>query len=260
MTVRGLDEQKSPQELQWAASRFDVLAASIAHEVNQPLTGIVTNAGTCLRMLDADPPDAAGAREAARRALRDGRRAAEVIGCLRALFAEEPPAAELVDLNDAAREVVAASRGEPARSCVPVQMELEDDLPPVAGSRVQLEQVILNLLRNARDATAGVAPGSRRVVVRTACGGGDGVTLSVEDAGAGLDAEILDRLFRPWFTTKRAGMGIGLFVSRAIIENHRGSLHARQNDGPGATFSFSLPRAPRSRIQSGRHGPSAHPG
>ena len=255
MTLQGIEQQKGePAYGRSAGLGFGALTWSIVHEVNQPLTGVITNASTCLRMLDADPFDAVGAREAARLALRDGWRAAHVIQWLRALFAEQPTETEVVDLNDAAREVIASFRAELQRSGVAIQTELANDLPPVDGNRVQLEQVILNLVLNARDAAAGVAPSpsSRRVVLRTACDDGDGVTLSVEDAGAGLDVQNLDRLFQPGFTTKRDGMGIGLFVSRAIIEHHHGSLHARQNDGPGATFFFSLPSAPRAGIHPDR--------
>jgi signal transduction histidine kinase len=221
---------------------LDALAASIVHEVNQPLTAVIANASTCLRMLSADLPDVECAREAARRTLRDGQRAAQVIDRLRSLFAKRATKTESVDLNDAAREVIALCLSELQRNRIAVSMELAHDLPPVEGDRVQLQQVILNLLLNASDAMAGVEPSSKELVVGSECHEGDRVTLSVRDAGTGLDAQILDRLFQPLCTTKSEGMGIGLFVSRSIIENHHGSIDAKRNNGPGATFSFSLPR------------------
>jgi signal transduction histidine kinase len=222
------------------------LTASIAHEVNQPLTGIITNAGTCLRMLTAEPPDIEGARETARRTLRDGNRASEVISRLRALFSRKPPKTELVDLSEAAREVLALALSEMQRHRVMVRADLAEQLPPVAGDRVQLQQVILNLLLNAVDAMAHVDDGTRVLVVTTVQEEGDRVRLSVQDSGVGIDAKVLATLFEPFYTTKSDGMGIGLFVSRSIIESHRGCFRVTPNEGPGATFSFSVPRARRS--------------
>jgi C4-dicarboxylate-specific signal transduction histidine kinase len=221
------------------------LTASIAHEVNQPLTGIITNAGTCLRMLVAEPPDIEGARETARRTLRDGNRASEVISRLRALFRKKQVKTELVDLNEVAREVIAMSLSELQRHRVIVRSDLAESLPPVSGDRVQLQQVILNLLLNAADAMACVEDRARVLVVETAQEEGERVRLSVRDSGVGVDAPALARLFEPFHTTKVDGMGIGLFVSRSIIESHRGSFRVTPNKGPGVTFSFSLPRARR---------------
>ena len=221
------------------------LSASIAHEVNQPLSGIITNASTCLRMLAADPPNVEGARETARRTIRDGNRASDVITRLRALFAKKDAATEPVDLNEAAREVIALSLSELQRSRVILRAELADDLPPVTGDRVQLQQVILNLLRNASDAMSGVDDRPRQLVIRTERDEGDRVRLTVQDAGVGFDPQAADRLFEAFYTTKSGGMGIGLSVSRSIIESHQGRLWAAPNDGPGATFSFSIPREPR---------------
>ena len=222
------------------------LTASIAHEVNQPLTGIITNAGTCLRMLSAEPPDIEGARDTARRTLRDGNRASEVISRLRALFRKKEPKAELVDLNEATSEVIALSLSELQRHRVTLRTDLADELPPVVGDRVQLQQVILNLLLNAVDAMARVEDGARVLVVTTVHEEGDRVRLSVRDSGVGVERQVLARLFEPFYTTKSDGMGIGLFVSRSIIESHRGSLRVTANDGPGVTFSFSVPHARRS--------------
>jgi PAS domain S-box-containing protein len=221
-----------------------MLTASIAHEVNQPLSGIVTNASTCLRMLTLDPPNVDGARETARRTIRDGNRASDVITRLRALFSKKHTVAERMDLNDATREVIALSLSELQRNRVTLRSELAADLPLVTGDRVQLQQVILNLLRNASDAMNTVHDRPRELLIRTERDEGDRVLLSVKDAGIGFDPLTADRLFETFYTTKNDGMGVGLCVSRSIIESHRGRLWATLNDGPGATFSFSLPRGP----------------
>ncbi|HEY8166304.1 MAG TPA: PAS domain-containing protein [Gemmatimonadaceae bacterium] len=222
---------------------LSALTASIAHEVNQPLSGIITNAGTCLRMLDANPPNVDGARETARRTIRDGNRASDVITRLRALFSRKEFVLEPLDLNEATREVIALSLSELQRNRVIVQSELADDLPPIKGDRVQLQQVILNLLRNASDAMSAVDDRPRELVIRTEQDENDRVRLAVQDVGVGLDAHDVEKLFAPFYTTKSDGMGIGLSVSRSIIERHSGRLSAVPNAGPGATFSFSIPRS-----------------
>jgi signal transduction histidine kinase len=219
------------------------LTASIAHEVNQPLSGIITNASTCLRMLDADPPNVDGARQTAQRTIRDGHRASDVITRLRALFTKKDITIESVDLNEAARDVIALSLTELQRNQMILRSELADDLPLVAGDRVQLQQVILNLLRNGSDAMSEVADRPRQLIVRTERDQGDHVRLSVKDAGVGFGPQGLDKVFEPFYTTKNGGMGIGLAVSRSIIESHHGRLWATPNNGPGATFSFSIPCA-----------------
>ena len=224
---------------------MSTLTASMAHEVNQPLSGIITNASTCLRMLDADPPNLDGARETARRTIRDGNRASDVITRLRALFINKEFAPEPLDLNDATREVITLSLSEIQGSGVVVQSELADDLPSVKGDRVQLQQVILNLLRNALDAMAGVDDRPRQLMIRTQSEE-DRVRVSVRDAGVGVDPQTMNKLFDAFYTTKSDGMGVGLSVSRSIIERHRGRLWAEPNDGPGATFSFSIPRGAES--------------
>ncbi len=217
------------------------LTASIAHKVNQPLSGIITNAGTCLRMLAATPPNVDGARETARRTIRDGNRAADVIARLRALFSKRTAAIEPVDLNEAAREVIALLWSDVQRARVILRTELADGLPLVGGDRIQLQQVIMNLLRNAVDAMSGVNDRPRRLVIRTEADEGDHVRLSVQDAGVGFGAEGAERIFDAFYTTKSDGMGIGLSVSRSIIDRHRGRLWADLNHGPGATVSFSIP-------------------
>src|SRR4030095_8157903 len=221
---------------------LSALTASIAHEVNQPLAGIITNAGTCLRM-DAVPPNIAGARETARRTIRDGTRASDVMARLRALFSKKEFTLEPLDLNEATREVIALSANELQRHRVILHAELAKRLPLVAGDRVQLQQVILNLLRNGADAMVDVHDRPRHLLIRSECNSGDRVRFNVRDVGVARPPQGSDLLFDAFYTTKHGGMGIGLFVSRSIIERHQGRLWAEPNDdGPGATFSFSIPR------------------
>jgi C4-dicarboxylate-specific signal transduction histidine kinase len=246
VTARRLSEEardKAQSELAHVAGVMSLgtLAASIAHEINQPLSGIVTNASICQRMLAAAPPNIDGALETARRTIRDANRASEVITRLRALFSRKGTATESFDLNEAAREVIALSLSGLQRNQVVVRAELAEDLPPVAGDRVQLQQVILNLLRNASDAMSTVDDRPRELLIRTERDEGDRVRVTVKDVGGGFQPHAADRLFEAFYTTKNDGMGIGLSVSRSIIEAHRGRLWAKANDGPGSTFSFSIP-------------------
>jgi signal transduction histidine kinase len=220
---------------------LNALTASIAHEINQPLSGIITNAGTCLRMLSADPPNVEGALETARRTIRDGHRASDVIARLRALYSKKDISFESMDLSEATGEVILLCRSDLQRNRVILRTELAGDLPPIAGDRIQLQQVILNLVRNASDAMSTIDDRPRELVIRTAIDDDDRVRLSVRDAGVGIDALAADRLFEAFHTTKSDGMGMGLSVSRSIIEAHRGRLWATNNDGPGATFSFCVP-------------------
>jgi signal transduction histidine kinase len=192
-------------------------------------------------MLTSDPQNVDGAREAVRRTMRDGNRAADVVARLRALFNRNEPASESVDLNEATREVIALSLGELQNSRVVLRTELADDLPSVTADRVQLQQVVLNLLRNALDAMNTVDDRSRDLLIRTEQEEGDWVRLSVQDAGVGFDPQTTDKLFEAFYSTKNDGMGVGLSVSRSIIENHQGRLWAVPNVGAGATFLFSIP-------------------
>ena len=223
------------------AMSLGTLAAAIAHEINQPLAGIVTNTSTCQRMLAAAPPNIDGALETARRTIRDANRASEVITRLRALFNRQETVTESVDLNEATRDVIALSLSEFQRDAVVVRTELADNLPSVTGDRVQLQQVILNLLRNGADAMNAVDDRPRRLVITTGRDEGDRIRLSVKDVGVGFEPQAADRLFEDFYTTKNDGMGMGLSVSRSIIESHHGRLWAAKNDGPGSTFSFSIP-------------------
>jgi signal transduction histidine kinase len=223
------------------ATTLGVLTASIAHEVNQPLAGIINNAGTCMRMLLADPPNIEGARETTRRTIRDGNRASDVITRLRTLYSEKGVSTESMDLNDATREVASLSLSELQRNRVILRQELAEDLPLVTGDRIQLQQVILNLLRNACDAMSAVDDRPRELLLKTEVDDEEKVRLSVRDAGVGLNPQAADRLFQSFYTTKKDGMGIGLSISRSIIEAHQGRLWATANNGPGVTFSFSIP-------------------
>jgi PAS domain S-box-containing protein len=255
VTERRLSEEalsKVRSELARVArvTSLGAFTASIAHEVNQPLSGIITNASTCLRMLAADPPNIDGARETARRTIRDGNRASDVITRLRALFGKKDTSTESVDLNEATREVIALSLSELQRSRVILRADLAEDLPPVTGDRVQLQQVILNLLRNASDSMSGVDDRPRKLAIRTERDEDDRVRLTVQDTGVGFEPQVVGRLFEAFYTTKSGGMGIGLSVSRSIIESHHGRLWAAPNDGPGATFSFSIPRTPEGATDS----------
>jgi PAS domain S-box-containing protein len=254
VTARRLAEEasdKARSELAHVARvmTLGMLTASIAHELTQPLSGIVTNASTCLRMLAADPPNVEGARETARRTIRDGNRASEVITRLRALFSKKDTTTQLVNLNEAALEVIALSLADLQKNGVLLRPELADDLPLVMGDRVQLQQVILNLVLNASDAMSDVDDRPRRLVIRTERED-DRARLTVQDVGVGIEPYGVEKLFEPFYTTKGGGMGIGLSVSRSIIESHHGRLWATLNDGPGAAFSFSIPRAPEAFAQS----------
>ena len=218
-----------------------VLTAAIAHEVNQPLSGIITNASTCLRMLSSNPPNTDGALETMRRALRDGNRVSDVITRLRTLYSKKEPSLEAMDLNEATREVAALSLSELQGRGVTLRYELAEELPPITGDRIQLQQVILNLLRNGADAMGLTDDRVRELVIRTERDGENQVRLSVKDSGVGLTPQVAEKIFAPFYTTKADGMGIGLSISRSIVEAHQGHLWATANDGPGATFSFAIP-------------------
>jgi signal transduction histidine kinase len=192
-------------------------------------------------MLDADPPNLDGARSTAERTIRDGNRASAVIQRLRALFARRPPGSDHFDLNEAAREVLALSSSELQSRRVVLQTAFEDPLPTVRGDRVQLQQVILNLVLNAADAMSGVSERPRDLLVGTGADPDGGVRLWVRDSGLGFDPGDAERLFDAFYTTKADGMGIGLSISRSVVQSHDGRLWATPNEGPGATFALWLP-------------------
>jgi PAS domain S-box-containing protein len=226
------------------------LTASIAHEVSQPLSGIIINASTCLRMLKSDPPNIDVALETVQRAIRDSNRASEVISRLRALFSKKQMNAEPLDLNELAREVIALLSGELERNNVILTNEFSDDLPAVHCDRVQLQEVILNLLRNASDAMSSIEDRPRQMVLKTEMEDGH-VRFLVRDSGVGFTPEVANQMFESFYTTKSDGMGVGLSISRSIIEANRGRIWATVNDGPGATFAFSIPCEHGPRSQDG---------
>jgi PAS domain S-box-containing protein len=253
LAEEALDKVRSELAHVTRVMSFGALTASIAHEVNQPLAGIVTNASTCLRMLAADPPNVEGARETARRTIRDGNRAADVITRLRALFGKKAIATEAVDLNEATREILTLVSTDLLRSRISLRVELGSEPLLVTGDRVQLQQVILNLVRNASDAMDDLHDRPRSLLIK-AWEEEEGARVIVRDTGVGLDLQDAERLFDAFYTTKDGGMGIGLSVSRSIVESHGGTLWAEPNDGPGATFSFSIPRQATSAGDEGTPG------
>ena len=225
-------------------STMGELTTSIAHEVNQPLAGIVTNASACLRWLAGDAPNLEEAREAARRIIRDGNRASEVIARIRTLAKKVDTEKQPLDLNEAVQEVLALTEGEVRRHGVVLRRELAADLPPVLGDRVQLQQVALNLVMNGIEAMSTVADRPRVLLVKTHCGEGDQACVTVQDSGVGLDPKGAGHIFEAFYSTKRGGLGMGLSISRSIVENHGGQLYALPGDGPGATFQFTVPQRP----------------
>ena len=218
------------------------LAASIAHEVNQPLAAIVTNGSACLRWLMGDSPNLEEARETARHVIRDGKRASEVINRIRALVRKTDSEKAQLDINQAVEEVVNLTEHEAVRKGVALRTELAGDLPFVVGDRVQLQQVILNLVMNGIEAMDTVTDRPREMVIRSCEHESDQLLVAVQDSGIGLDRQNLEKIFNTFYTTKPRGMGMGLKISRSIVENHGGRLWAVPNDdGPGATFQFTLP-------------------
>jgi len=216
------------------------LAASIAHEVNQPLVGVVTNASASLRLLAGDSPNLVEAREAMRAIIRDGNRAADVVSRMRGLFKKARPTQEPLNINEAIEEVVLLTRGEARRNEVALKMELATNLPSVMADRVQIQQVILNLILNGIQAMRAVEDRERVMVVRTQRGDGSRIRVAVQDSGNGIDPGSAERIFDAFHTTKPGGMGMGLTISRSIVESHGGWLWASANDGPGATFQFTV--------------------
>jgi NO-binding membrane sensor protein with MHYT domain len=217
------------------------LAASISHEVMQPLGAVVTNAQAALRWLDAQPPDLDEVRQALGRAVKDGWRAAEIIGRIRTLIKKEPLRKDALEVNEAIVEVIALTRGEVMKNNVSVQTQLAEGLPLIQGDRVQLQQVILNLIINAVEAMSGVSEGSRGLLIGTGKDASGRVLVAVQDSGPGLNPESFERLFDSFYTTKPGGMGMGLSICRSIVEAHGGRIWATPNAGPGITVQFTLP-------------------
>jgi signal transduction histidine kinase len=223
-------------------SMMGELTASIAHEVNQPLSGVVSNGSACLRWLAGDVPNVEEAREAAGRIVRDGKRAGEVIARIRALTKRATTPREKLDLNETIREVLAMVGDEAKKKSVITRTQFADDLSPVSGDRVQLQQVVLNLVMNATEAMSSVSDRARELLITTRNVGSDQVQVTVKDSGPGIDPNTLDKIFDPFYTTKPGGMGMGLSICRSILQAHGGRLWAAAKDGPGTTFHFTLPK------------------
>jgi PAS domain S-box-containing protein len=223
-------------------SMMGELSASIAHEVNQPLSGIVSNGSACLRWLAGDKPNVEEVREAVRDIVRDGKRAGEVIARIRALTGRAAPPREKLDLNETIGEVLMLVGDQAKRNSVMIRTRLADDLSPVSGDRVQLQQVVLNLVMNGIEAMSSMAERARELVITTRNIDPDQVQVTVEDSGIGLDPDTMARIFEPFYTTKSGGMGMGLSISRSILLSHGGRLWATANDGPGASFHFTVPK------------------
>ncbi len=221
------------------AATLGEFAAAIAHEVNQPLAAVVTNGQACLRWLAAQPPGLGKAQEAAERIVRDGKEAGEVVGRIRALFKQASVAKIALDLNEVIREVLHLLNGEITRRRVTVETDLSGDLPPIAGDRVQLQQLVFNLLLNAIEAMDGVVDRPKQLFICSKRPSAEAILVEVRDSGTGLkDAE---RVFEAFFTSKENGMGMGLAICRSIVEAHHGRLWASSGESAGATFSFTLP-------------------
>src|SRR5215831_1950210 len=216
------------------------LAASIAHEVNQPLAAVVTNANACLRWLAGTTPNLDEAREALGRITRDGKRASEVIGRIRALVKKSGTEQVSLEINEVVQEVVGLIQSEIQKNGVILRMELAADLPRVLGDRVQLQQVILNLVMNGIEAMASVTDRRRELLIRSRRNGSAEVLIAVQDSGVGIESQKLEKVFNAFYTTKSQGMGMGLAIGRSIVENHGGRLWVVPNDGPGTIFQFTL--------------------
>jgi PAS domain S-box-containing protein len=216
------------------------LTASLAHEINQPIAAAVTNANTCVRWLAANPPNLEEARAAAMRIVKDGRRAGEIISRIRLLFKKGAPEREFVDVNEVVREMIVLLRSETIRYNISVRAELDADLPHVMADRVQLQQVTMNLMINAIDAMKEVN-GTRELIVHSCLAENEQLLVSVSDTGVGLPTVQMDQIFNAFFTTKPHGTGMGLRISRSIVESHGGRLWAADNSPRGASFYFTLP-------------------
>jgi C4-dicarboxylate-specific signal transduction histidine kinase len=216
------------------------MSASIAHEVNQPLASIVANGEAGLRWLNRKEPVLPEVESAMKRIVRDATRASEVVQRLRALARKAPVEKQPLDLNDVIRESIGLLQREILANRVALTADLGTGLAPVLADRIELQQVVINLMVNGMQALASVTDRPRLLVVRSSVEG-SGVLVAIQDSGVGLDASTVARLFSPFFTTREAGMGLGLSICRSIVEAHGGRIWASANDGPGATFAFSLP-------------------
>jgi C4-dicarboxylate-specific signal transduction histidine kinase len=249
-SIASLSEQKRAEEALRQA-RADLarvnrvntvaeLTASLAHEVNQPISAALMNAHTCVRWLAGDSPNLEEARAAATRMVKDGTRAAEIISRIRLLFNRDTSQRELLDVNEVIREIIVLLRGELARYSISVWPELAGDLPQVIGDRVQLQQVMMNLINNSIDAMKNLS-GSRELAIKSQRAENEQLMVSVSDTGVGLPLQQTEQIFNAFFTTKFHGTGMGLSISRSIVESHRGRLWAADNSPRGASFHIILP-------------------
>jgi C4-dicarboxylate-specific signal transduction histidine kinase len=240
------DLRKSQAELAHVTrvTTMGELAASIAHEVSQPLAGIVTNGNACIRWLAAEPPNLGEAKQSANRIIRDGKRAADVIGRIRALFKKADTAKEPLDLSETIREVIVLIRNEIEKKKISLRLELGQDLPLLLGDRVQLQQVMLNLILNGIEAMNRIDGPRRELIISAQVHQDEGVLVGVSDTGEGFDPGFADQMFNAFQTTKTGGLGMGLSISRSIVEHHYGRLWATANEGPGASFYFTLFSSP----------------
>jgi PAS domain S-box-containing protein len=241
---RAEEESRSLREQLAQVNRVAMLgelAASIAHEVNQPLCAIVTNAEAIRRMLTDGGFVFEELIDALEDIARDSQRASAVVARVRSFLQKSPDERSTVDINELISEVGALSRTDMARRRVALKLELAEQLPPVLGDRIQLQQVILNLLSNGADAMDSIAAESRELVIGSSADESGNITVAITDVGAGLDRRNADRIFNPFFTTKPGGMGMGLAICKSIVEAHGGRIWAASNDGYGTTFRFALP-------------------
>ncbi len=241
-----LQEARAELERVTRVTTMGELAASIAHEVNQPLAGVVTSANAGLNWLASNPPNLSKTRETLKRILRDGTRGGEILARIRALLKRTPPAKTLVGVNQIVRNVLALTAGELRQHQIELSLDLAPTVPAVLGDTVQLQQVLLNLIKNAVEAMSGIANGQRTLRIKSRPGeleGKPAAVVEVSDTGVGFSSTGRSRLFEAFHTTKPQGMGMGLWISRSIIESHHGRLTASPNNEPGATFVIMLPIA-----------------
>jgi C4-dicarboxylate-specific signal transduction histidine kinase len=261
---RTTELQKSNAELRWTIQEHDKaqealretqaglahlsrvfsmgeLSASIAHEISQPLTAVVANGHASLEWLSATPPNIEKAQRTMESIIRDGTRAGAVLGRIRSLFKKELLAQDWLDMNEVIEELTVFLRDEAIRRGISIRADLASDLPRVKGDRVQLQQVVLNLLINGMDAMNGFAGRTRDLLIGSRRHDARAILISVQDSGIGLQPEIADRIFEPFFTTKPQGIGMGLSISRSIVESHRGHIWAEPGRSGGALFQFTIP-------------------
>ena len=257
--VRADEAERALQETRMELARvarvttLGALTASIAHEIHQPLTAVVMNAAAGLRWLSGEPPNLTEVRETLARTARDGQRAIDVIARIRALASRAPVKMESLDVNDAIREVIALMQGEISGKRLALNMKLADPAPEMLGDRVQLQQVIMNLVLNAVEAMGDGEP--RELSIETREDGGAKLVVSVSDSGLGLDPAKVDQVFQAFYSTKPGGTGMGLSICRSIIDAHQGKIWARADPQRGSTFEFALPIAAEPSVAARSTGP-----